>query len=443
MQDNKLAQTFIPMNLILYSIPTIIMMVLNSTYGIIDGLFISNFVGEDALAATNIAFPVILIAIAIGLMMATGANAIIGKLLGERKEHQARELLSFIYIVAILASVTISTIILVFADEFLTLIGANAALLPLAKEYLVAAAPFLTFILLQIFTQIFLVTAGKPIIGFAACLIGGITNIVLDYVLIVSFDLGLTGAALATGTGYSVGGIFGFLYFLICRRGSLYFVKPRWNFRQLAHSLYNGMSEFVSSTSGAITTVLFNIIMMQIAGESGVAGITVIMYVSTILSAMYMGYSMGVSPVISYKFGAQAHEQLQLINKTSKKVIAVISIVTVVLSIIFAEAAVGIFISPESATFALTVHGFRIYAIAFLFMGFNVFISAMFTALSNGRISAIVSVSRTLVFIVTALVTLPFIFGINGVWVAVPVAEALGIIVSLIYFKKYKRVYNY
>jgi len=443
MDTNRLSHKFTPMNLFMYSLPTIIMMIFNSTYGIIDGLFVANFVGENALAGSNISFPILLVAIAVGMMMATGSNALVGKFLGEGKTQEAKELLSVIYIVAIIFGVVASTLIIIFADPLLSMMGANEVLLPYAREYLLYLTPCMTSALLQSFTQCFLITAGKPKIGFIACTIGGVANIILDYLLIVKFDMGLPGAALATGIGISISGIFGLFYFTFCRKGTLYFVKPKWHLKTLFQCFYNGMSEFVSCISGAITSVVFNIIMISVAGENGVAGITVIMYVSSILSSVYFGYAMGVSPVISYKFGAQDHAQLQLVNATSKKVIAVISILALTISIIFAPAAVGIFISPESATFALTVEGFRIYATAFLFIGFNVFVSAMFTALSNGMISAIVSIARTLVFILLALLTLPFIFGINGVWIAIPVAEALGLIVSIVCYKKYQPVYNY
>ncbi|OON93873.1 MAG: hypothetical protein ATN31_05045 [Candidatus Epulonipiscioides saccharophilum] len=443
MSNNKLAQKFNARSLIIYSLPTIVMMFFNSTYGIVDGLFVSNFIGENALAGCNIAFPILLIAIAISAMMATGSNALIGKYLGEGKDKEAKELLSSIYIIAILFGIMASILIIIFANPLLSVMGANEVLLPYAREYLINWIPMLTFALLEFFTQSFFITAGKPHLGFIASITGGITNIVLDYVFIVEFAMGIKGAAWATGIGIAVVGIFGLVYFSINRKGTLYFIKPRWNLKEIIQCFYNGISEFVGCISGAITTVLFNIIMMYIAGENGVTGMTVIIYVSGVLSSIFFGYIFGVSPIISYKYGAQAHDQLKLINSTSIKVISIIGVLAMILSIIFAKIAVGIFVSEQSPTFEITVVGFRIYSIAYLFMGFNIFISAMFTSLSNGTISAIISVSRTLVFIVVALLTLPFIFGINGVWFAIPIAELLGLIVSITFFKKYKAKYNY
>ncbi|OOB80531.1 MAG: hypothetical protein BEN19_04440 [Epulopiscium sp. Nuni2H_MBin003] len=376
-------------------------------------------------------------------MLATGANAQIGKLLGEGKDTEARQLLSLTYVVGIIFGIAVTIFLYIFADPLLKMIGANAVLYPYAKDYLLALTPFMGCAMLQIYTQCFFVTAGKPMIGFIACATGNVTNIILDYVLIAQLDMGVTGAALATAIAFSISGLSGLIYFLVCRKGSLYICKPKWNLKIFLKCLHNGMSEFVTLLSASVTTLLFNVILMGIAGENGVAAISVIMYVQMIQSAIYMGYATGISPIISYKFGEQSYSQLKLVNKISFKTIGVLSIITIALSMIFAEAAVGVFISPESETFVMTVKGFRIYSLAYITMGFNIFICAMFTALSNGKVSAIISCLRTLVFIVIALVTLPFILGINGVWVAVPLAEALGVIVAISYFKRYKNIYNY
>ncbi|OOB77776.1 MAG: hypothetical protein BEN18_09670 [Epulopiscium sp. Nuni2H_MBin001] len=443
MNDNALAQQFNSRSLIKYAIPTIIMMIFNSTAGIIDGIFVANFVNENALAATNLVMPIILVMIALGMMLATGSNAQIAKLLGEGKDKEARETFSVTYLVGIIFGVTVSILLYIFANPLLNMIGANEVLYPYARDYLLTITPFMTCAMLQMFTQCFFVTAGKPQIGFMMCALGTVTNIVLDYVLIVYLDMGIVGAALATCTSFAISGISGLIYFLFYRKGSLYLCKPKWNTKQFLHCLHNGMSEFITMMAASITTILFNIILMQIAGESGVAAITVIMYVQMIQSAVYTGYSIGVAPLISYKFGEKSYEQLKLINKASFIAIGIASLLTITLSIVFAKLAVGVFISPSSDTFILTVKGFRIYSLAYVSMGFNIFVCAMFTALSNGKVSAIISALRTLVFIIIALITLPFIFGLNGVWIAVPIAEALGLIVAFIYFKKNKDLYNY
>ncbi len=443
MENNVLSKKFSSGGLIKYVVPTIIMMVFMSLYGIVDGIFVANFVNEHALSATNIIMPVFGLIAAIGMMFATGSNALIAKLMGEGKSRQANEFFSLTYLVGLVFGLLSTVFILAFADTFLTLLGTSDILYPYAKSYLLNITPFITMAFMQVFTQCFFVTAGKPMLGFASCFLGGIANIVFDYLFIVTLDMGISGAAIATGIGFTIPGLFGIIYFAISRNCDLHFVKPRWNLKRLGQSLYNGMSEFVTTISSAITTLLFNIILMQWAGEGGVAAITVIMYIQTIQTAVYMGYTLGVSPIISYKYGEQSHSQLKLITKISFKFITVASVVTIAASLIFAEAAVGIFIASDSPTFALAVGGLRIYSLAYIFMGFNIFASGMFTALSNGKISAILSVTRSLVFIVIALLTLPLIFGINGIWVAIPIAETLAIFMSIRYYKKNKPIYNY
>ncbi len=443
MEHNALAKKFNTAKLIGYTVPTIIMMVFMSMYTIVDGIFVSNFVSEQALAAVNIAFPMVLVAMAIGLMLAIGANAIIAKRMGEGKNEQARSFFTLIYIVGGVLGIAITLVVMPLVGVLMPLLGASEAIAPLSSDYLLCLLPFVTLLFFQVYTQNFFITAGKPMLGFISCVLGGIANIVLDYVLIVMADMGITGAAVATGIGYSIPGVFGLIYFAVKRKGTLYFVKPVFEGAALIKSLSNGMSELVTSLSSAITMMIFNIIMMNIAGENGVAAITVIMYIQMLQMAIYTGYSFGVSPIISYKYGEQNHAQLKQINKTSFLFLIVVSVVTVLVSLIFAPQAVGVFIAQDSPTFALAVGGFRIYAVAYLFMGINVYGSAMFTALSNGKVSAFLSFVRTLVFIVIALLTLPMLFGVNGVWVAVPIAEALAILLFIKAYRDNRPIYNY
>ena len=296
---------------------------------------------------------------------------------------------------------------------------------------------------LQIFTQLFFVAAGKPSLGFISCLLGGIANIILDYVFIVVFDLGIRGAGLATGVGFTIPGLIGILYFSFNKKSTLHFTKPKLDMKKLIQSLYNGMSEFVGNISTAITTLCFNIILLKIAGIAGIASISVILYIQMIQTAIYIGFSIGVSPIISYKFGEQNYWQLKKIIKISFIFIGIISLVTILLSVIFADKAVSIFISSESKTFAMAKKGLIIFSLAYAFMGFNIFTSAMFTALSNGKVSAILSISRSLVFVLASLLILPHILGINGVWLAIPLAELLAIFLAIKFYKKNKIVYNY
>ncbi len=441
--QNELSKKHNPKSLILYSIPTILMMIFTATYTVVDGIFVSNFVNEDALAAVNIVTPIVLFIFAIGMMFAMGGSAVIARLLGEKKDVEARQFFSLIYLVGTVLGVIATILIFMYFGEVIGILGANAQLMPYTHDYLFYMALFIMFEFLQVFALCFFVTAGKPQYGFILCVIGGVANIAFDYIFMVTFNMGIIGAALATGIGFAIPGIAGVIYFFVCRKGTLYFVMPKWNGKEFFLTLYNGLSEFINTSSAAITTLIFNLILLKMANENGVAAISVILYIQMIQMAVYIGYSFGVAPVISYKFGEKNQEQIKLIMKTSVYFITLFSVITIACSLLFAEQAVGIFISESSPTFAMTAEGFRIFSFAYLFMGFSIFVSAMFTALSNGRLSATVSVLRSLVFIVIALLVLPKIMGITGVWLAVPIAEALTLIVALVFYKNNKKKYGY
>lgn len=442
---NILAKDFNTKSLIKYIFPTILMMVFMSTYTIVDGLFVANLVGEEALAAINIVWPAFNIVLAIGLMLATGGTAVMGRLMGEGKITEARSFLSVLYIVAIAFGVILTTIFLIFPDKIVTLLGVNETLFPYAIDYFISLSCFSTSFFLQMYVQAFFVLAGKPILGFTTCFLGGITNIVLDYIFIAPsmFNLGITGAGLATGIGNCVPGIFGLVYFICKRKGTLYFQKPVLKTKILFQSMFNGMSELVSQLSTAITTLLFNVILLELSGESGVASISVILYIQMLQVSIYFGYAIGIAPIISYKYGANDSSGLKNILHISFKFIAIASALVIIFSLIWGEFAISIFISKTSETFAMAVHGLKLFSISYLFMGINVFMSSMFTALSNGKVSAILSLTRTLIFLVGSLLVLPYFLHLNGVWLAVPLAELLAFGLSIYYFKKENRDYRF
>lgn len=442
---NILAKEFDMKSLLKYVLPTILMMVFMSTYTIIDGLFVANLVGEEALSAVNVVLPVINVLLAIGLMFSTGGIAVMGKLMGEGKEKEARSFLSILYIVAIILGGILSAVFVIFVDEIVGFLGSSEVLYILAKDYLIVTAFFSIAFFLQVFVQSFFVLAGKPILGFVICLIGGLTNIALDYIFISSnmCDLGIRGAAYATGIANVVPGLFGLIYFLGNRKGVLYFEKPVFKKKILLTSMLNGSSELVSQLSTAVTTLLFNIILLDLVGEMGVASISVILYLQMFQTAINLGYNIGVAPIISYKYGSKDMLGLKNILKSSFKVIAIVSVVVIATSIIFSDFAVSIFIEKTSQTFEMAEKGLKIFSMAYIFMGINMFASSMFTALSNGRVSAILSLLRTMVFLIGGLLILPKIIGINGVWLAVPIAETLTFIISIYYYKKYKKIYGY
>lgn len=435
---NVLSQHFTTKSLLQYALPSVCMMLFLSVYTIIDGVFVAQFVGETALSAINIVYPILCIYFAIAMMFATGGTAIMGKFMGEQKEKEARSFLSVLYIVAIGIAVFLGIISFLFPNEIVELLGAKDELVPYAYDYFVSLSPFALGFFLQVYAQAFFVLAGKPVQGFAVCFLGGITNIILDYIFIAPnmMNLGITGAGLATGIGNSVPAVYGLVYFACNRKGSLYFGKAIFRWKLLKKSMYNGMSEFVSQLSTAITTLLFNVILFELVGADGVAAISVILYIQMMQIGIYFGYSIGIAPIISYKFGEQNQLELDEVVKISFKFIAMASLVTIAISFIFADVATGIFIDRESATFGMTTNGLRIFSIAYLFMGINIFMSSLFTALSNGRVSAILSLARTFVFLIGSLLILPKFIGIVGVWLAVPIAECVTCLMSYYFYKK-------
>ncbi|MFI3201723.1 MAG: MATE family efflux transporter [Eubacteriales bacterium] len=442
---NILGKDFNAKSLMMYVLPTILMMIFMSTYTIIDGLFVANLVGEDALSAVNVVWPSMNVLLAMGLMFATGGTAIMGRLMGEGKVEEARSFLSILYIVAILLGAIISGFYLCFLDNVLLFLGAKDELYPYAKDYLRTLSIFATSFFLQVYVQSFFVLAGKPVLGFATCLAGGLTNIALDYICISPkmLDMGIAGAGVATGIGNLVPAIFGIIYFFQNKNGTIYFGKPVFNGKLLFQSMFNGVSELVSQLAAAITTLLFNVILLDLVGKSGVASISVILYIQMFQIAIYFGYSIGVAPIIAYKYGAGDQKGLQNVIRISFRFIAIVSILVISGSLLLDDLAVGIFIDKTSETFQMAKEGLRLFSLGYIFMGMNIFLSSMFTAFSNGRVSATLSITRTFVFLVSSLIILTYLWQLNGVWLAVPVAELLAFFLSIYYYKKGKVLYGY
>ncbi len=443
MKENQLAGQFSPGKILLYALPTICTMLFMAIYMMVDGIFVAHYVNELAFTAINIAYPAISLVMALGLMLAMGSSAVIGKLLGEGKEAQARRFFTLIYLVGVGLGGCVTLVVRTFPHQILLMLNTTEILYPYAWDYLTHYAWFFVPLILQVFTQTFFVTAGRPMLGFGLCFLGGATNIFLDWLFIGVLDWGIAGAPLATGVGYAVPGLVGVLYFACARKSTLHFTKCTWDWPNLSQSLGNGMSEFVVNIADAISTLLFNVILLRLAGEAGVAAITAILYIQMFQMAVYSGYSFGVAPLVSYKYGAQDWGQLKQIVQVSFAFLTLASLTVIALSYLFAEEAITVFISAESDTFALAKRGLQLYSIGYLFKGINLFMSAFFTALSNGKVSAILSCSRTFVFLVAALFTLPVVWKTDGVWLAVPVAECLAFLLSLYFFRKYRPVYHY
>ena len=433
--SHSINQDITPLGLLKFAAPSIVMMVFMSLYTIVDGIFVSRFLGSNALSSLNIVYPVINVAIALSTMIGTGGSAIISKYLGEGKKERAREALTQFVVLAVVLSI----VLLVFSEMFLTpvsrFLGASDVLLADCRVYLGASMLFAPACMLQAVFQSFMVTAGRPGLGLLLMTGAGISNMILDYVLIVPCQMGIAGAALATGIGQCIPAVVGLCFFLFSKQ-DLHFCRFKISGKEILNACYNGSSEMISQLSNAVITFLFNIVMMSLAGEHGVAAITILLYGQFLFNAAYMGFSIGISPIVGFQYGAGNRTKLRKIYRVSFVFVAISSIVVTVAAVFFSPAIVSVF-TKEPRTWELASVGFRMFAVNFLFSGINIASSGFFTALSNGKISALISFSRTLVFIVISLLILPRIFGIVGAWIAVPVAEFLTLMISGWMHRKY------
>ena len=436
--STSINQHFTPWALLKFAFPSIVMMLFMSLYTIVDGVFISRFLGSNALSSLNIVFPVINVVIAIATMLGTGGNAVISKYLGEGRDRDARECLTQFVILGLFVSLLLLVLTQVFLTPLCRLLGSTDILLKDCQAYLSVSLLFAPACMLQTMFQSYLVTAGKPTLGLVLTVGAGILNAVLDYVLIVTCGLGIAGAALATGIGQSVPAAAGLCFFFFTKK-TLRFTKFRLHIPELLQACCNGSSEMVTQLSNAIITFLFNIILLQLAGEAGVAAITILLYGQFAFNAFYLGFSIGISPIVGFQYGARNQRQLRSIYRTSFLFVTVSSLALTAAAILLSTPLVSVF-THEPETFQLADTGFRIFAVNFLFSGFNIASSGFFTALSNGKVSAIISFLRTCVFIVLALLTLPRFLDVTGAWLAIPVAELMTLLLSLyfhrIYFKR-------
>lgn len=430
-------------SLLRFSLPTIISMVFMGFYTTVDGIFVSRLVGTDALSAVNIVWPMITAALAVGTMLGSGGSAIVARNWAPASPEEARQNFSLILLTALAASLLLVILGFLTLNPFIRFLGADDLLFPYCLDYAVPSLYLFPFAILSMVFQVFFIAAGKAPLGLFISILGGLCNIVLDYVFIALLGWGIAGAAIATGAGYSLTAIVGIFYFWLNRRGSLYLVRPRWDFRVIIKSCTNGSSEMVTNLSMGVTTLMLNRVLMRLSGPDGVASITIILYVYSLLSSAYIGYSMGIAPIISYNYGRQDTARLKKIFRISILCIACFSVFTLLLSLLSASGLVSIFSPKGSSVYGMAVQGFRLFSVCFLFIGFNGFGSAMFTALSDGRVSAILSFLRTLLFAIAAIAIFPAIWGINGVWLAIPAAELLGFAVTVYYWIKMRTVYHY
>lgn len=421
-----------------FALPTILSTVFMSIYTSVDGMFVARLVNTDALSAVNIVMPLVFVSSGIGMMFGSGGNALVAKKLGERKNQEAREDFSLLLLVSFVVSMLIVLVCAVFLNPLLHLLGADDVLMPYCVSYMMPVLISLPFSIFGTMLSMSYITVGKARFGLAMSVLGGVLNIALDGLFIAVFKWGITGAAVATSIGYATTSIIGLLYFIISRKHELYVVKPKWRTQTIIKSCTNGSSEMIGVFAGSIVQILFNNILMRIAGADGVASITIMMYVQALFNAVYRGYATGIAPIISFNYGAANKDRLKKIHSISLKLIITASIVLTAICVLLAPVMVGFFAGHNATVYDMALHGFRIFSTSCLIVGINVYASALFTALNDGRTSAILSFCRAVVFLVIPVLTLPAIFELDGVWASIPVGELLSLVMSIYYFRKLK-----
>lgn len=441
-EKNPLAKEFHALSLIKFAFPSMVMMVFMGLYTIIDTIFVARFVDTNALSSINIVCPVINIIVGLGTMLATGGSAIVAKKMGGGNTEEARSNFTLIIITGIITGLAITVIGLLFLDEIVWGLGASEILFPYCRDYLAIQLIFVIGNIMQVLYQNLFVTAGKPTLGLILSVLAGLANIVFDYIFIVLLHMGIKGAALGTGTGYMIPTVIGTIFFLT-GRSELHFCRPQMDAAVLLKSCSNGASEMVSQLSTAVTTFLFNATMMKLLGEDGVAAITVIIYSQFLLTTLYIGFSMGVAPIISYNYGSENVKQLKKVVRICFCFILVISVFVFLLSLFAGESIAKIFAENNENVFEITKRGFSIFSFGFLFSGCNIFASALFTALSNGKVSATISFLRTFGFIMIFLLVLPRFLEVTGVWLAIPIAELLTFMLTIYLIFRHRKHYSY
>lgn len=439
----RLSDHFNFKRLLKFVFPSIVMMVFTSIYGVVDGLFVSNIVGKAAFAAINLIMPAGMIFGGIGFMLGTGGSALVAKTLGEKRPEEANRYFTMMIWITVIIGAVVSGFGVVVMRPVSVWLGADEAMLPNCILYgRIMMAFNVTFMLQNVF-QGFLITAEKPSLGLAVTVAAGITNMVLDALFIVVFQWGVAGAAIATGLSQCVGGIIPLIYFLRPNYSLLRLVKTRLEIRPIVKACINGSSEMVSSVTSSAVGILYNFQLLKYAGQNGVASYGVLMYVQFALAAIFIGYSMGIAPVIGYHYGAANQRELKNLLKKSTLLMAGLGAIMVLTAQIFAVPLAGIFVGYDADLLNMTVHALRISTIAFLITGFNIFASSFFTALNNGGVSAAISFLRTFIFKFATVLILPLLMGLDGIWWADVSAEIFAFLISVIFLVTQRRKYHY
>jgi putative MATE family efflux protein len=439
----QLSDHFTYQRLIRFVISPVLMMICVSLYSIVDGFFVSNFVGKTPFAAVNLIMPVCMGFGTIGMMIGTGGSAVVSQTLGEGKREKANEYFSLLIYFSIALSIVLALIGVVLTRPISAALGAQNELLEQSVIYGRILFLSLPAFILQNILQSFFVTAEKPGLSLKISIVAGITNIALDFLFIKVFQWGIAGAAAATGIGQVVGGVVPLFYFARENDSLLRLTAAKMNGRVIGKTFFNGSSEMITNLSTSLVNILYNFWLMRIAGENGIAAYGIIMYVNFIFMAIFLGYSIGSAPIIGYHYGAGNDKELKNLFRKSIALMGGTGVILTLLAEVLTVPLVMVFASYDKELFDMTCHGFRLYALAFLVMGINVWASAFFTALGDGKISAIISFLRTLVFQILVISILPAFFGLDGVWIAIGAAELMALIVAVICFALNKRKYRY
>ncbi|MDD3173265.1 MAG: MATE family efflux transporter [Herbinix sp.] len=439
----QLSDHFTYKKLIRFTIPSIAMMVFTSIYGVVDGYFVSNFVGKIPFAAVNFIMPFIMILSAIGFMFGTGGSALVAKTMGEGHLEKANRQFSLFVYVSIISGIVLTIISIIFIPQIASFLGAKSDMLNNCVQYSRIVLIGLTGFILQMVFSSFFVTAEKPQLGFFITVASGVTNILLDAILVVLLKWGLMGAAAATAISQIIGGGAALAYFLSPNSSLLRLTKTNYDWKTLLRACANGSSELMSNISMSLVGMLYNIQLIKYAGEDGVAAYGVLMYVNLIFLAVFIGYSIGTAPIISYHFGSANHMELKNILKKSIVIISIFSIGMFVSAELSARSLSTIFVGYDKGLLSITLRGFLIYSFSFLFAGAGIFGSSFFTALNNGLISATISFLRTLVFEIIAIFLLPLLFGIDGIWYSIIVAEVMAFVVTVLFLIGERNRYHY
>lgn len=439
----RLSDHFSLRRLLRYALPSIAMMIFSSIYGIVDGFFVSNYVGKMAFTAVNLIYPFLIILGSIGFMFGTGGAALISKTMGEKNIKKAKETFSLIIFTSVVLGIILSILGIIFLPQIASLLGAKDEVLTDCILYGKIILISLPFYILQYEFQCLFSTAGKPKFGLIVTVISGMSNIIFDYLLVAVFSLGLFGAAIATMISQIVGGVIPLIYFFSKNKSLLHFVKFKFDIKSLLKVCSNGSSEFLSNVSSSLISILYNLQLLKYAGENGVAAYGVLMYVSMIFQAIFIGYSIGVSPIVGYHYGAKNTSELKNVFMKSMIVIFITAIIMFICGELLSEPISRIFVNYDDELLQITKNAFRIFSFSFLLSGMSIYGSSFFTSLNNGLISALISFLRTVIFQASAVMILPIFLKLNGIWLSIVVAELMSFIITFTFLIMKRKKYQY